>query len=509
MTEVKGDQEMTKEGLEEHPVETSTSACENQDVPKKEETENLTINEGSFETSKATEETLTTEVQQAEADSAEITVEEQVTERNEDVGGKVESGLKTRHENTEFEETISVETATEHEETSLMPDIELTTEQSDQDPSREELPIDNRSIEDGQIHLHESEGQGCREEAEAIMAMENIALSTFVDESMGENVQECEDSQAQCAVDEERFKTGGKAEESPNGLQGATDFLVQAGPERDWQEGSDSTNKTLVGVNNSDKTEECCINAKYIAGQTKLFVYSDIGNGSMMASLGNGKSSEGAMLLTETQGGVAEACVCYDEELPTEVKTGQKTPANTHETVLKISENTDADLEIQTKSIEKLRQTSAKGSEEIQDTYPLHAPICSGYLSEYLENSAENQGTDFDPSAERTSEIPVSTSDNPTEKLAVAEEQATSNDSAPSPATEIMEKTEEHEPKGDNLTESVQAMELLSKTPGENAGVSNIGLEQQCKTGISKSENQGTPELTEPGDNQMTVAGEQ
>eukprot|EP00061_Rhincodon_typus_P014422 g41428.t1 len=490
MAEVKGDQEMTKGGLEEHPVETSTTACEHQDAPNKEEAGNLTINEESFETNKATEETMTTEVQQAEADSAEITVEEQVTERNEDVGGKGESGLKTRHENKEFEENISVETATEHEETSLMPDVELKTEQSDQDPCREELPIDNRSIEDGQIHLQESKGQGCREETEALMAMENIELSTFVDDSMGENVQECEDSQAQCVVDEERFKTAGKAEDSPNGLEGATDILVKAGPECDWQEGSDSTNKTLVGVNNSDKSEECCIDAKHIAGQTELSAYSATGNGSMIASFGNGESSEGATLLKETQGGVAEACVCYDEELPTEVKTGQKTPAKTLETDLKISENIDTDLEIQTKGIGKLRQTSAKGSEESQDTYPVHAPMCLGNLSEYLENSAENQGTDFDPLAERTSEIPVSTSDNPTEKLAVAEEQATSNDSAPSQVTEIMEKTEEHEPNVDNLTESIQAMELLSKTPGENAGVSNIGLEQQCKTGISKSEDQ-------------------
>ncbi|GCC19230.1 uncharacterized protein [Chiloscyllium punctatum] len=493
MAEVEGAQEITKHGLEEHPITISPSVCENQDVPNKEESGDLTINEEPFEISKAIEETMAMEVQLAQATGAEINVEEeQVTERNEVLGGKGDSGLKVRNENNESEENISVQTAMEPEETSLQADVELKTEQSDQDPCKEELSIDDRSIQDGQINLQESESQGYREEIEALTAMENIGLSTSVDGSMGENIQGCEDSQVQCIAEEGRSKTTGKAEAIPTGSGGATDILVKAGVEPDCQEVSDSTNETPTGVNNGDTQEECCKDAKHIAGQTELPVYSDADNGSMIASQDDGKSSEGDILVKETQGGPADTRVCYDEELSTEIKTGLKAPA---EIDLKISENIDADLETQTKGVGKGQQTSAMGLEESRETCQVHAPTCLRNLPECLENSAENQGTRLDPLAEGTGEIPVSTADKLSGKMAedAEEQQAISNNSARSQATEIVEKVEEHMPYLGNLIEASQAMESPSRSPGESAGVSNTGLEQQCKTGISESEDQDIP----------------
>ncbi|XP_078387682.1 uncharacterized protein LOC144669007 [Cetorhinus maximus] len=523
MAEVEDGKGMITQESEEYPVEISTIECENPDAPNKEQAGDLTIAEEIIEKNEATEETMFMEMQQEEENRGETTVEEQVTEGNEDAAGKGGLGIETRNENVESEQTISVETAKELEENLLeaigSTDVALKAGVSDRNSCKKELSNENKSksVEDGQNRLQESEGQGCREEIEALTVMKDIGLSTTLEDTIGENVQASDDSQAQCIDVEEKFEATGNAEESQNGSEGVADTLLNIVAEPDFKESSDNTNEAPVSVNSGDRPEEYCTDAESIAGQMELSTHTVIDNGSMMASHNNGKSGKGDMLLKEAQEGVAAAHMCHDQEPPTGVETGLEAPAEIAKTDLQTMKNTEADLEIQTKGVERILETSAKRLEECLDIPPVHAPPCLGNLMECLDVWDQNQDIYFKPSAERTSETPVNVGDNPTEKLATedAEEQATSIDAEPSQGiqdttvTNTMENTEGQDPSLGNLVKPVQATELPTTAPGESAEVSNTSLQQHCEAGISESEDQGIQDPTAAAaDDQIIVAEE-
>ncbi|XP_067828894.1 aspartic and glutamic acid-rich protein-like [Heptranchias perlo] len=515
MAEVEDDKEITAQGSEEHLVEISTNESEKQDVPNEEEAGDLTINEETFEKNEATVKTMLMEMPQEEGNIAEVTVEEQVTEGNEDaqIAGKEGLDFETKNENEESEQNISMETAKDVEESLLdavdTSDVELKAEQSDQNPYAEELANENKnkSVED-----LESEDKGCEEEIEEVTEMKDIELSAALEGTIGESVQESEDSQAQHVVEEERTESSVNREEIQTGSE---DTLVDIVAEPDLKEDLDDTNETPVSVNNGDKPDESGTDAECMTEQMELSAHLVIDNGSMIAitiaSCNKGKSSEDETLLKGTEG-VAVARMCHDQEPPADVETGPEAPTETPETGLQTSvENVETDLKIQPKGVEDDQATSAKGSEHSLDIPPVHGLPCLGNVTGCLDFLEENQDIYLGPLTERTTEVRVSMGDSPTEKLATedVDDQPTTNDAElcqDVQVTETMESTEEQKPNQDNLTESVEAMGSPTTVLGESAEVSNTDVEQLCEAEIAGSEAQ---ELTAPGDDQIIVAGEQ
>uniref|UniRef100_UPI00398F8428 uncharacterized protein n=1 Tax=Pristiophorus japonicus TaxID=55135 RepID=UPI00398F8428 len=509
MAEVEEEKEMTSQGSEERPVEISKVEREDQDAPNEEAAGELTIEEETFEKNEATETMMHGERQQ-EAGSAEMTGEGQAAEGAEgpQLGGKEELDLQTRNENEESDQGISTETAKELEE-GLLEAVDSTAAglqagQSDRNPNAEDLSNENKneSVEGDQNQ--ESGGKGCQEEAEEVAAMKDIGHCAALEGTIGERV----GPQPQHVVDEERTEGSVSAEETQTGSE--ADAPVDVAAEPDFKEDSDNTTETANGVSSGDKPEQCGTEAECLAGQVELSAHTVGDHGSMtavaIARRSNDQSSDGDALPKQAKR-VGEDHVCRGQEPPADVETGPEAMAETADAGLQTSaENAESHLEIQPRGVEQILPTSAKGCDDSPDIPPVPALPCFG---KGLEISEENQ---HGRAADRTAEIPVGTAGPRTEAPAtedVDEQPATTDDAGrgqDAQAAEATHGTEEQESNRDNLTESVPATGSPATVLGEGAKAS---LEQLRETEILESEGEDVPGATAPGDDGITVAGEQ
>ncbi|XP_038640927.1 uncharacterized protein LOC119957192 [Scyliorhinus canicula] len=302
MAEVEGGEDMTTQKAEEHPAEISTAECENPNAPSKERAAEPTANEDIIE-KEATEEATVMEVQREGAGSGEINVEEQAAGGNEGGAGEGEVGPEKHNGNMGSGLALSAEAAKEENLREAIDSTDVGLKAGVGNPCMEELPNGNssKSVEDGQNQLRESEGQGCREATEVLIAMKDTGLSSDLEGTMGENAQHSEHSQAPCTAGEGRSGAPGTPGERQTGQGGMADILLDVVAKPDFKEHSEGTK---VSVNSGET----------IAGQRESSTATD--NGSVAAGHGSGKSSEVDTLLEETQEDVASAPACHDQEPP-------------------------------------------------------------------------------------------------------------------------------------------------------------------------------------------------